>query len=611
MPRHLPGGLAELIRGRRVFMQDSNQPAAQGADPGAIRFIRDFLDHMGSRRLPAAVLLILGALLEGVGLLLLLPLLGIVLGTGAGHPWLDAATGRIAAFAPDGSLFWQLVALLTLFGLLLAVRAFVILAREVLLARLQAEFVESHRYAVVRLLAGARWEMVSRLRHGRITHVLGQDIQAIGDAAQLVLRTAVAATMLGGQFVLVFILSPTLALIILALAIPKVLALRPALGRSRQLGANLTDANLTLVTGTTQFLGGLKLAISQDLERAFVRNFKTTLARAADQRVAFARQRAATQLTLTTAAALLGGLVILIGVGVVGVGPAALIAFLVVLARMIGPATQIQAGAQQLFHSLPAYGKIKKLEAELNAAQRDFAAADGAPMPAIDGTIEFVGAGYRHKPDGGDGSGVADLSLRIVKGDFVGVTGPSGAGKTTFADLLTGLCPPQLGEVLLDGRPLTGPVLNAWRNRISYVSQDPFLFHDTVRANLLWARPDAAEDELWAALDEAGAAQLVRGMEAGLDTIVGERGGLVSGGERQRIALARALLRRPCLLLLDEATNAIDAAGEQETVGRLAARPDRPTIVMIAHRRESLDLCERLLELRAGRIVADSRKASR
>lgn len=591
-------------------MQESPQPAAQAADPGAIRFVGDFLAHIGNRRFAAAALLLLGAVLEGVGLLLLLPLLGMVLGTGAGHPWLDAATARLASFAPDGSLFWQLAILLALFGLLLAVRAVVILAREVLLARLQADFVESHRYSVIRLLAGARWELVSRLRHGRITHVLGQDIQATGDAAQLALRTAVAAAMLAGQFVLVFVLSPTLALVILALAVPAILALRPALGRSRRLGAGLTEAHLALVTGTTQFLGGLKLAISQDLERAFVRNFKATLGRAADQRVAFARQRTKAQLALTTAAALLGGLVILIGVGMVGVGPAALIAFLIVLARMIGPATQIQAGAQHLFHSLPAYGKIRALQAELGAAQRGDALSGAGALPEVEGIVEFVGASYRHKPDEGDGSGVADLSVRIGRGDFVGITGPSGAGKTTFADLLTGLNPPQRGEVRLDGRPLEGALLNAWRNRISYVSQDPFLFHDTVRANLLWARPDAAEEELWAALEEAGAAQLVRSMEAGLDTVVGERGGLVSGGERQRIALARALLRRPCLLLLDEATNAIDAEGEQAAIRRIAARPDRPTIVMIAHRRESLDLCERLIELRGGRIVSDSRKAA-
>jgi ATP-binding cassette subfamily C protein len=133
------------------------------------------------------------------------------------------------------------------------------------------------------------------------------------------------------------------------------------------------------------------------------------------------------------------------------------------------------------------------------------------------------------------------------------------------------------------------------------VSQDPFLFHDSIRANLLWARADAEEAELWRVLSLAGADTLVE--RIGLDTVVGERGGLLSGGERQRIALARALLRRPVFLLLDEATNAIDIDSEAAILARLAADPNRPTIVMIAHRESSLALCERRVELRDGRIV--------
>jgi ATP-binding cassette subfamily C protein len=110
---------------------------------------------------------------------------------------------------------------------------------------------------------------------------------------------------------------------------------------------------------------------------------------------------------------------------------------------------------------------------------------------------------------------------------------------------------------------------------------------------------------MWAALAAAGADALVTRMAAGLDTIVGERGTLVSGGERQRIALARALIRNPRLLVLDEATNAIDVEGEREILRRLAEAPRRPTILMVAHRSSSLELCDRVIELRDGRIIAN------
>jgi len=153
--------------------------------------------------------------------------------------------------------------------------------------------------------------------------------------------------------------------------------------------------------------------------------------------------------------------------------------------------------------------------------------------------------------------------------------------------------------------PLQGDAVAGWRERVSYVSQDPFLFHDTIRRNLAWARPQASEAEMWAALALAGADALVRRMEQGLDTVVGERGALVSGGERQRIALARAVLRRPRLLVLDEATSAIDVAGERGILARLRALKPRPTIVVIAHRAESLGGCDRVVRLQDGRVSND------
>ena len=169
--------------------------------------------------------------------------------------------------------------------------------------------------------------------------------------------------------------------------------------------------------------------------------------------------------------------------------------------------------------------------------------------------------------------------------------------------------PPQHGRVTVGGRPLDGPTLAAWRSGISYVSQDPFLFHDTVRRNLAWANPQASEAEMWRFLAMVDAEALVRRMDRGLDTLVGDRGALVSGGERQRIALARALLRRPRLLVLDEATNAIDIASERVIMQRLDALAPRPTIVMIAHRAESLALCRSVIQLEDGRLVDQSAPA--
>ncbi|MBI5908606.1 MAG: ABC transporter ATP-binding protein [Betaproteobacteria bacterium] len=588
-----------------MAVADDNQPNSATFAAELRLFVRDFASFAGRKGIAAAIFVALGALLEGLSLILLVPLLAIVIGSAL-------PSGRLARAAAAGfdlfgveSPLGQLTLLLALFGALMIVRAVILYIRDVSVAELQTRFVEGTRLRIAEHLAAAQWDQVVRLRHARITQLMSGDIQRIGSAAFLLLRCIVSAAMLLAQCSLVFLLAPILAGLALGFFTISAIVLLPVIRRAHVFGAIVTGTNLSLLDSTAQFLGGLKLAVSQNLQKSFVIEFRQSVHELTRRQVAFTRKQTNSRLALSTLSAFAGGLLVLVGFGAFQVAPATLITLLLIIARMGGPADQIQHGIQQLAHTLPVYGKIKALERELAAIPRGQSEhADTASLP--EGPIVFENVSFLHAADDGDGGsvrGVRNIGLSIEPGAFVGIAGPSGAGKTTFADLVVGLYPPEQGRIAVAGIGLEGAALVAWRDRVGYVSQDPFLFHDTVRRNLAWANAQASEADMWEALELVGADELVRRMELGLETVVGERGTLVSGGERQRIALARAILRKPRLLVLDEATSAIDVASERDILERLRALKPQPTIVIIAHRAESLALCDRVFQFDAGHCV--------
>ena len=195
------------------------------------------------------------------------------------------------------------------------------------------------------------------------------------------------------------------------------------------------------------------------------------------------------------------------------------------------------------------------------------------------------------------------IDLVIPAHKTIAIVGPSGSGKTTLADLILGLLSPIEGTIFIDERPLRGEWVHNWRSSIGYVPQETFLFHDTVRGNLLWAKRDATEEELWKALELAAAEAFVSALPNGLDTVLGDRGIRLSGGERQRIALARALLRKPTLLLLDEATSSLDTENEQRIQDAIEGLHGELTMVVIAHRLSTIRRADSIVVLDRGQVV--------
>ena len=200
---------------------------------------------------------------------------------------------------------------------------------------------------------------------------------------------------------------------------------------------------------------------------------------------------------------------------------------------------------------------------------------------------------------------LVEISFQVKRGDTVAFVGPSGAGKTTLVKLLVGLYRPQKGEVLYNGHSAAEVDLNQLRERIGFVTQDTQLFSGTIRENLLFVNPGATDEECLEVLNKAACHSLLARAQRGLDTVIGEGGVKVSGGEKQRLAIARALLRRPHLLVFDEATSSLDSLTEEQighTIRDVSATQDVMTI-LIAHRLSTIMHADRIYVLERGSIT--------
>jgi len=196
-----------------------------------------------------------------------------------------------------------------------------------------------------------------------------------------------------------------------------------------------------------------------------------------------------------------------------------------------------------------------------------------------------------------------DISFRAEPGQMIALVGPSGAGKTTVTHLVARLYDAGSGTVSVGDHDVRGVTLQSLEDTVGYVTQDAHMFHDTISTNLRYARPDATEDQVWAALEAAQIAGLIRSLPDGLDTVVGDRGYRLSGGERQRLAIARLLLKAPSIVVLDEATAHLDSESEAAVQRALDVALEERTSLVIAHRLSTVRNADRILVLEEGRIV--------
>lgn len=276
---------------------------------------------------------------------------------------------------------------------------------------------------------------------------------------------------------------------------------------------------------------------------------------------------------------------------------ASLLTFLFILLRMLPTVKQLN-NAKVRLHSF--YGSIANLKAILRTDDKPYLQNGQTQFDDLNRTIEFRAVDFGYDPDQ---SVLNNITLTIERGETVALVGSSGAGKSTLVDLIPRFYDPTQGQILIDGIDLKQFDIRSLRQKLAIVSQDTFIFNDTVRNNIAYALENAQDADVWEAARLANALDFIQALPEGFDTLLGDRGVRLSGGQRQRIAIARALLRNPKILILDEATSALDSVSErliQESIEKLSVGR---TVIAIAHRLSTIVRADKVVVLEQGRIV--------
>ena len=554
---------------------------------------------------------VIAALIQGVGLLLLVPLLEL-----AGVSRAPSAGGLMArareAFHALGVPL-SLTAMLVVYVAVVAAAAALTAYQNVLLVRYRLEFVDELRQRLYGNIARAEWRHLLGLRQSDLLTALTIDVSWVGQGTLAVLNLGVAVVVITVQVAVALRISAAVTGIAMATGIGLAALMWPLVARSRRLGRELVQLNRGVLASVTGFLDGLKVAKVHGLEPGHLASFDSAIVRARRSQIDFTKAQSAAAAVQFSATAVVLAVLIDVSAGQHAVSLAELLVLAFIFTRLVPQVTQAQSNVQTLAQSLPAFGELTAViddcaraaeEGELQPAPRRHRPVLSDRPPALSDRLRLDGVCFSYRrPDGQSVEVLHGVTLEVPARATTALVGPSGAGKTTIADLAVGLLVPTSGRVLVDGAALAGDLVPRWREEVAMVPQDVFLFHESIRANLLWAQPGASEGDLWRALALASAEALVRQLPDRLDTVVGDRGERLSGGERQRIALARALLREPTLLVLDEATSSLDAGNETAILDALAMLHGSMTILVIAHQRSSLRDADQVITVADGRVV--------
>jgi ATP-binding cassette subfamily C protein len=562
-----------------------------------VRLLLELARAQPGSSLAALLCLLLAGVAEAIGVSSLLPLLQLAVPAGDANAQPGAAGAGLAAQVPAALARLGLApSVELLLGVMVA--GMTAKAALLLLANRQVGYTVARvgtdlRLALIRALLGARWEYYARQPLGSIANSFATEAERASQAFLHGMSIVAAALQALLYTAIALAISWQAALAALAAGAVTSAVLQRLVGAARRAGkrqAQLLKASLRRLMDTLQAVKPLKAMARESLMGPLLERETRGLDRALRGEVMSKEGLKALQEPM---------LVTMLGLGLWAavrwwsLPLATLLMLALLFQRTLNALNKVQREYQAMQARVAAY---QSLVDTIRRAESEPDAAGGTREPVLADAITLSHVGLRY----GERPVLEDLELAIPARGITALVGPSGAGKTSIADLVIGLIRPSRGEVRIDGVPLDEIDLRRWRSRIGYVPQEMFLLHDTIFSNVALGDAAATPEAVARALLQAGADEFVRRLPEGMHTVVGERGALLSGGQRQRIAIARALVHQPELLILDEATTALDPITEAAVCASVSRLRGEMTILAISHQPALIALADRVYRIENG-----------
>ncbi|MCE7698064.1 MAG: ABC transporter ATP-binding protein/permease [Methanobacterium paludis] len=566
-----------------------------------------------SRKVVLALsLMVFISLTEGVGLLLLLPLMQLV-GLNVGQGSLGQIAGLTSYFFSSIGLTPSLVVVMIIYVAVISMNAVLGRWQTIKSFSIVYEFAAHLRKHLYKSITSTNWLFFIRMRASDFAHALTYEIERVTNGTYQFLTMISTAMVLSVYIIFTLRVYGLLTILILFVGVVLILVLKKKASSSRSSGEELSYTSKDMYSSILQHMDGMKTIKSFGMQESNIGEFSKITDQVALRYTNAIQSYADVRAFFDIGSVVFLSVIVVVMIEVMKVPTAGVLLLIFLFVRMVPMFSSIQQSYQNFINMLPAFRTIMDLEKRCEDAaepeieiQKDLdhkgSISEGTQGGSVlNEGIELQKVSFSYLSD--NNFTINELNLMIKAGETTAIVGRSGAGKSTVADMIMGLIPPDKGEMLLDGEKLSANQMVSWRSQIGYVAQETFLFNDTIRSNLLIANPEANEKDIEDALKLAAAQDFVLNLHDGLDTIIGDRGVKLSGGERQRIALARALLRKPSLLILDEATSNLDSENERHIMEAIERLHGSMTILIIAHRLSTIRRADVIYLIDGGSLV--------